>query len=530
MKTWLDAQGSSILHRLIKDGCIDVVRSFRAPEWFLDQMSEKNKDITFMDNLVSNAAWNPVEFNWSLDPWVSYVAIICELHALDMPMAPLLERIWWEHEQTCRPSPASWLGVIGIAVGIDASAFRPFTWGATDLFCDIQGYREDVAGDSGTDPEDYGFLDETAADFRMLLVECREENAFYIELAICVLDWEVQAPQLHMLDRYRRLGGTTRVGYPAIIEMLPRALRCSYMYRDQEGAELPLLQVLERWKQSEALWSHFMCKTLATRIPDRCADIVLEFVLGLHNESFVIAERENEVIEIITHIDPPVQIMPAEAAEVTKEQWAQFVEIRRDHVGSLVQRLSNPQSQSGAWIESDGEMPPAFKEWTGEVQPQATVFGDAVYLVSFTRAGRSLQAAVEGSELETVRASIHDAGHTWRLQSGASVLLYAHQFTTLSSAVDMQYMRPHHVLISEAFLPLFLSEIRKLPSKANVRPSLVRAAALVADEGEYVAIVEKTFYNLVPARLTGAASVTQSLYDARAHHGTNPRRRQLMRD
>jgi len=83
-------------------------------------------------------------------------------------------------------------------------------------------------------------------NFRIHLVETREENAFYIELAICVLDWEVQAPQARMLDRYRRLGGTTRVGYPTITALLPRAMQVSYTYRDPEGAELPLLQVLER--------------------------------------------------------------------------------------------------------------------------------------------------------------------------------------------------------------------------------------------------------------------------------------------
>jgi hypothetical protein len=200
-------------------------------------------------------------------------------------------------------------------------------------------------------------------------------------------------------------------------------------------------------------------------------------------------------------------------------------------VESLAEWLSNiPQVQDDVWIESDGEMPPAFQDWSGEVQPQASIFCDAVYLVSFTRAGRSLQAAVEGSELETVRASIVEAGHTWKLPSGASVLLYAHQYTTVSSVLDMQDMPPHHVVISEAFLPLLLSEIKKLPSRTNVRPSFVRPAALVADEGEFVAIVEKTFYNFQPSRLTGAASVTQSLQDARAQRGANPRRRQPMLD
>merc|ERR1711920_79284 len=206
---------------------------------------------------------------------------------------------------------------------------------------------------------------------------------------------------------------------------------------------------------------------------------------------------------------------------IVQIQWAQFVEARHEHVFGLVQQfLPAPDIQSTAavWVERGAEMPPAWVEWTTEAQLPVPTFGDTVYLLSFTRAGRSLQTAVEGSELETVRAAILEAGHTWKLRSGATVLLYPNQYSTIHNALDLQGLRPHHVLLADAFLPLLLTEIRKLPSRANVRPSLLQPAALVEDEHEEeqsIAIVKRTFYNLVPANLVRAESVTQSVYGAR---------------
>jgi len=256
-----------------------------------------------------------------------------------------------------------------------------------------------------------------------------------------------------------------------------------------------------------------------------------------HIESAVSGSPEDAVIESVSHAQPPAAISPDEAAEISQIQWAQFIEARREHVVGLVQQLppaSEFHSTAPVWVESDGEMPPALMEWTTELQQPGTTFGDAVYLLSFTRAGRTLQAAVGGLELETVRAAIVEAGQSWKLPSGASVLLYPTQYSTIHQALDLQDLRPHHVLITDAFLPLLLTEIRKLPSRANVRPSLLRPAALVMDEQEEeeqeqsIAIVKRTFYHLVPANLLSAESVTQSVHDAR--DGLNPRRRQLQSD
>jgi len=550
MKMWWSSNHGNILHTLLRDGCIDVVRSFYFPEWLLAEMPPRERSNTFLDAMIQWAAWNEGEYHCcgppaKLDIWRDHVLAICELHRLSVPMSPIRPNIWSEGPSQSRPCPACWHGIIGLAVGMDATSFRPFTWGADD----------DNVVDDDEDDDDEDFHDHCSSvakkEFAQMLVKEREESSFYVELAISAMDWELHAPELRMLDRYRSLGGTTRVGHSTIVEFLPQVVQVSSMYTDADEALHRLLKVLNDWKRGEDMWSDFMTRSLASKIAERCAQLVLEFVLGaprsreglaalscfepLRTHSGAYASHEDSAIEAITHAEPPAIIFPAEAAEIAQIQWAQFVEARREHVFGLVEQLlpaSEIQSSAAIWVESGAEMPPARVEWTTEAQlPVPTfpvpTFGDTVYMLSFTRAGRSLQTAVEGSELETVRAAILEAGHTWKLQSGAKVLLYRNQYSTIHNALDLQGLRPHHVLIADAFLPLLLTEIRKLPSRANVRPSLLQPAALVADEQEEeqsIAIVKRTFYNLVPANLVRAESVTQSVHDAR--DGTNPRRRQ----
>mmetsp|Transcript_3550 Transcript_3550/g.6878 ORF Transcript_3550/g.6878 Transcript_3550/m.6878 type:complete len:143 (-) Transcript_3550:134-562(-) len=131
---------------------------------------------------------------------------------------------------------------------------------------------------------------------------------------------------------------------------------------------------------------------------------------------------------------------------------------------------------------------------------------------------------MEGSELETVRTAAQQAGFEWKHPSGAAILLYPNQYESILSGLSLHELRPHHVLITEAFLPLLFNEICKIPSRANIRPSSLRPVALASDDDKDVAIVEKTFYNFDPALLHDTASVTQSLTDAR--HGVNHRRKE----
>ena len=154
--------------------------------------------------------------------------------------------------------------------------------------------------------------------------------------------------------------------------------------------------------------------------------------------------------------------------------------------------------------------------------PRASQFGDTVHLIKFTRAGNDLQAAVKDTHLDAVRTVVENAGLQWKLQTGACVLLYPNQYNSVLTALKSFQLWPHHVLINEAFLPLLLNAIQKLPSRANVKPGVMLPEALVGDDDGSVAIVEKTFFNFEPRQLAHAVSVTQSFADAR--HGMNPRR------
>jgi len=146
---------------------------------------------------------------------------------------------------------------------------------------------------------------------------------------------------------------------------------------------------------------------------------------------------------------------------------------------------------------------------------------DKVHLVKFTRAGKALQIALHGRELEQVRAHMEEAGHSCHLKhSGASVFLYPDHYDRILKVVPLQTLRPHHVLIADAFLPLLKDEVNKLPSRAKVRPNSVQPFALVDED--VIIVVEKTFYNAEARDRRRAESVTQSSTDA--HYGTNPRR------
>lgn len=78
-------------------------------------------------------------------------------------------------------------------------------------------------------------------------------------------------------------------------------------------------------------------------------------------------------------------------------------------------------------------------------------------------------------------------------------------------------------MIVEAFIPLLMQEIAKLPCKANTKPSSSTMLALIGDtEAQDAIIVEKTFLNTLPKKKRRAESVTAS--SSEAHHVMNPRR------
>ena len=56
--------------------------------------------------------------------------------------------------------------------------------------------------------------------------------------------------------------------------------------------------------------------------------------------------------------------------------------------------------------------------------------------------------------------------------------------------------QPHHVIIAEAFPPLIRADIAALPCRAKVRERSWEFAALLAEDGADLYVVERTFINV----------------------------------
>ncbi|CAE8721318.1 unnamed protein product, partial [Polarella glacialis] len=112
------------------------------------------------------------------------------------------------------------------------------------------------------------------------------------------------------------------------------------------------------------------------------------------------------------------------------------------------------------------------------------------------------RALHEGSQLETVRAALTEAGHSCILRSGASIFVYPQQYASIVSVLSDVNQRPHHVIVAQAFLPFVYQEVAQIPSKRNVRLASATEFAIVeGDLGEAICVVDRTFYNALPLRL-----------------------------
>jgi len=239
-------------------------------------------------------------------------------------------------------------------------------------------------------------------------------------------------------------------------------------------------------------------------------------------------------IQEVRHAEPPAatghneDIFPEQnntgniADETLGQEVGQSIySVEEDRAGSL---HTSADSQD-AWTEVDVETESDFAMWEEpRVPPRSSDYGDVVYLVKFTRCGKVLEDALhKGRELETVRAAAADAHQSCKLRSGASIFVYPNQYQSIMCTLSDADLRPHHVLVSEAFLPLIYLELTKLPSRANVRPGRSQPYALVDHDGETICLVERCFFNSPRWQMRNPRSVAQS--SSEVHHITNHRRR-----
>lgn len=235
------------------------------------------------------------------------------------------------------------------------------------------------------------------------------------------------------------------------------------------------------------------------------------------------AEFESEVTQEISHVEPPARVDPELAQLQADDAWACDVErclhgcsqgSREEPEGELqllgAQRHIEFESSSSAYTPASS-------------LPQASEFGDNIVLLKFTRCGKPLRDALHrGPELEVVRAMAEQTGHSCLLRSGASIFVYPQQYEVILSQIDEQKLRPHHVIVSEPFLPLVISETSKLRSRENMRPQSLPCAIVSDADESVICTVERTFIDIPLLQLRSQDSVTQS--ESHAGRVTNPRR------
>lgn len=205
--------------------------------------------------------------------------------------------------------------------------------------------------------------------------------------------------------------------------------------------------------------------------------------------------------------------------------WAQLVErliLAGEHLPQLASSnagaVPGEATSNAAWTEDHESASVAVG---AAAAAQRSPFGETIYLLRCTRGGRQLHGALDqGRALEHVRDTAASFGQSCRLPAGAHIFVYPEQYEGVLASIRSHELRPHHVVVNEAFLPLVRSDLAALPSRANVRPGSLQPLAIVGGAGD-VFVVERTFINTSSDRHQNGDAATQSTSQIR--HIANPR-------
>lgn len=221
------------------------------------------------------------------------------------------------------------------------------------------------------------------------------------------------------------------------------------------------------------------------------------------------------VIEECTHSEPPA--VPDEVTDeiIANLMWAQTVEQQ------ILAGMHEPSLMLEAAVSPSIEGPASTASLDGSIFAEVsmhrpTEFGDKICLVKVTRSGGSLENALHnGHDLEEVRAVASDRQQSCKLPSGASIFVYPNQYHAILAAIDHLSLRPHHVVIADAFVPSLLNAIATIPCRNKVKVSKLEPVAWIDDHGLEIAVVERTFLNVKSTCLEKCEAVTQSTSQAR---------------
>jgi len=270
------------------------------------------------------------------------------------------------------------------------------------------------------------------------------------------------------------------------------------------------------WSPSYGLTVHDIVSFIAKVImhPDRVAKFDPEYKCLRHEP----ATQEVQHVESPASPDPSDQLV----AEI---MWSQSVQLQVEAFpdGGTSQSSLSSDHLCQEWLETECT---SFSEhvWSGQPGALESAYGDTIFVLAFTRSPTEFREALHsGRELESVRAEAKAAGLTCHLPSGASMFVYPNQYAGVKAVALKYELKAHHVIVNQAFLPLLLQEVRRLPSRSNVRPSSVQPLMLVDCDGSVdVCVVERTFINMIEGHHHHWDGPTTESEPCRKSH--NPRR------
>jgi len=339
---------------------------------------------------------------------------------------------------------------------------------------------------------------------------------------------------LDRISMLRRYGATSRLAIADACQELNRMLAFAEMYESEANAQTGIPKIEDRyisalaWHKSENTFAQFLQATLSRRMPEDEAARTVEYLFGPMPACIQVSAHESiapqfeevcqdipdrhrrpnrrqgsrrsnashadATIQQVVHNEVAAEIPPEAASEITREQWASWT---THNVGAATSS-GNAAGSVGADV--------------GLYQP--------VFLLRLKRNPRECETRLhEGPELEPVREAMIGAGFSSRLPSGAAVL-EPDQYETVQHMVASVPLRPYHVIVQEAFFPLFTEAISNVRSRAGARVTHTETLGYVGVDSAF--IVENTFFSGAPRLMRRPQSVVQST--AEVHGGVNPRR------
>jgi hypothetical protein len=218
------------------------------------------------------------------------------------------------------------------------------------------------------------------------------------------------------------------------------------------------------------------------------------------SEGLSVGEFNDVIDDTIEHADEPAVVPPDEAAVVAS-----------DLQNSLLQWNADS-------IVFDSDAAPPGRGGSDQVE--------RVVLLQYTRSPEELDSVL-AHELEHLIHLLREAGHDWRLPSGAKVITFPQHFrAVVATMTSNQYaLRPCHVIVTEGTEGLVHNAVSSLRSRLNVRLRQDEVLGYVASDGAPI-LVQRTFINIPATAMLASQSVTQSTTEVHSR-AVNPRRPQV---